>query len=71
MIQEQGRQDDPALVLASADWHGGVIGIVAGRLAEQYARPALMITLPKPEADGARNRPGRRLGPIGRRRGAA
>jgi single-stranded-DNA-specific exonuclease len=35
----------PALVLASPDWHGGVIGIVAGRLAEQYARPVLMIAV--------------------------
>jgi single-stranded-DNA-specific exonuclease len=52
MIEETGRQDDAALVLASADWHGGVIGIVAGRLAEQYSRPALMIRLPSPDADG-------------------
>lgn len=35
----------PALVLASADWHPGVIGIVAGRLAEQYGRPTLLIAL--------------------------
>jgi single-stranded-DNA-specific exonuclease len=51
MVEEQGRQDDPALVLASADWHGGVIGIVAGRLAEQYARPALMIKLPSQDEE--------------------
>ena len=53
MIEEQGRQDDPALVLASAEWHGGVIGIVAGRLAESYARPALVIKLPSPGENGA------------------
>jgi single-stranded-DNA-specific exonuclease len=35
----------PALVLASAGWHPGVIGIVAGRLADRYARPVLMIAL--------------------------
>lgn len=35
----------PALVLASPDWHAGVIGIVAGRLADLFARPALMIAL--------------------------
>jgi single-stranded-DNA-specific exonuclease len=33
----------PALVLASADWHPGLIGIVAGRLVEMYARPVLLI----------------------------
>jgi single-stranded-DNA-specific exonuclease len=41
----------PALVLASPDWHGGVIGIVAGRLAEQFARPVLLIAV-RPGEDG-------------------
>ena len=70
MVEATGRHDDPALVLASADWHGGVIGIVAGRLAEQYARPALMIALPAP-ARTAACRLGRRLGAVGRRLRAA
>jgi single-stranded-DNA-specific exonuclease len=35
----------PALVLASAEWHAGVIGIVAGRLADLYSRPVLLIAL--------------------------
>jgi single-stranded-DNA-specific exonuclease len=58
MIDLEGHGSAPALVLASSDWHGGIVGIVAGRLAEQYARPALMITLPKPgaEDDGERAR---------------
>ncbi|GIW81654.1 MAG: single-stranded-DNA-specific exonuclease RecJ [Gemmatales bacterium] len=34
-----------ALVLARKDWHSGVIGIVAGRLAELYHRPTLLIAL--------------------------
>src|SRR5439155_203056 len=38
-------RDAPALVLASADWHAGVIGIVAGRLAEQLGRPVLLVAL--------------------------
>jgi single-stranded-DNA-specific exonuclease len=33
----------PALVLSSPGWHPGVIGIVASRLVERYARPVLMI----------------------------
>jgi single-stranded-DNA-specific exonuclease len=52
MVQEQGRQDDPALVLAHPGWHGGIIGIVAGRLADLYTRPTLMIALPDPDANG-------------------
>jgi single-stranded-DNA-specific exonuclease len=51
MIEHEGCGSDSALVLASPDWHGGIVGIVAGRLAEQYARPALMIRLPKPGAE--------------------
>jgi len=34
---------DPALVLADRGWHAGVIGIVAGRLAEKFHRPVVMI----------------------------
>ncbi len=37
--------DHPALVLAHPDWHPGVIGIVASRVAETYERPAIMIAL--------------------------
>jgi single-stranded-DNA-specific exonuclease len=33
------------LVLASKEWHAGVIGIVAGRLSEHYNRPTLLIAL--------------------------
>ena len=35
----------PAIVLAGEGWHQGVVGIVASRLAERYARPAFMICL--------------------------
>jgi single-stranded-DNA-specific exonuclease len=34
---------DPALVLAGRGWHPGVVGIVAGRLAERYCRPVVVI----------------------------
>jgi single-stranded-DNA-specific exonuclease len=45
LIDREGLHDRPALVLAGAGWHPGLIGIVAGRLAEQYGRPTLMISL--------------------------
>lgn len=34
-----------SIVLASADWHPGVIGIVASRLVERYNRPTVLIAL--------------------------
>ncbi|MDB4614486.1 single-stranded-DNA-specific exonuclease RecJ [bacterium] len=37
--------DDPVLVLAHKDWHPGVIGIVATRVAEAYSRPTVLISL--------------------------
>ena len=40
----------PALVLAGRGWHPGVIGIVAGRLAEHYHRPTILIALDELEA---------------------
>jgi single-stranded-DNA-specific exonuclease len=51
-IADRDFADAPALVLASSDWHGGVIGIVAGRLAEQYGRPVLMIAMQPTENGG-------------------
>ncbi|MGL4512132.1 MAG: single-stranded-DNA-specific exonuclease RecJ [Lacipirellulaceae bacterium] len=38
---------DPALVLADHDWHAGVIGIVAGKLAEQHHKPVIVVSLDK------------------------
>jgi single-stranded-DNA-specific exonuclease len=40
-----GDPPSPILVLASATWHPGVIGIVAGKLAEALGRPTVMIAL--------------------------
>jgi single-stranded-DNA-specific exonuclease len=54
LAQEQfDPENDAALVLAGRDWHPGVIGIVAGRLAEKYHRPVVMIAL-----DGLGVKPG-------------
>jgi single-stranded-DNA-specific exonuclease len=42
-LVEEGHEHRPAIVLADANWHPGVIGIVAGRLAEQYGKPTLLV----------------------------
>ena len=38
-------EDKSAIVLYNADWHKGVIGIVASRLTEEFFRPAVVMTL--------------------------
>ena len=55
----------PAIVVAEAGWHPGVIGIVASRLRERYRRPVVVIGLDR-EADvgkgSGRSKPGVNLG---------
>jgi single-stranded-DNA-specific exonuclease len=43
LVEKSELDRSPALVLTHPDWHPGVIGIVAGRLADQYGRPTLLI----------------------------
>ena len=50
-VAEQGPA--PAYVLAAEDWHPGVIGIVAARIAERHHRPAVLIALDGPEGTGS------------------
>ncbi len=40
-------------MLASRDWHEGVIGIVASRLVERYGRPVVLIAIGDEEAKGS------------------
>ena len=45
-IKEQfDPEGDAALVLAGRGWHPGVMGLVAGRLAEKYQRPVVLIAI--------------------------
>jgi len=45
--------DIPAIVLAQEEWHPGVIGIVAARVAERFGRPAALIALDGAEGKGS------------------
>jgi single-stranded-DNA-specific exonuclease len=38
-------ENDPALVVAEKDWHLGVIGIAAGRVAQFYHRPTVLLSI--------------------------
>lgn len=43
MLEGSPMNELPVIVLAHEDWHPGVIGIVAGRLADQFGKPTLLI----------------------------
>jgi single-stranded-DNA-specific exonuclease len=45
--------DAPAIVLGSPDWPMGIVGLVAGRLTERYARPSFIVCLDPTEAKGS------------------
>jgi single-stranded-DNA-specific exonuclease len=39
------RPEQPILCLASADWHPGIVGLIAARLKERFGRPAFALAL--------------------------
>jgi single-stranded-DNA-specific exonuclease len=45
LIERDGIDGCSAVVLAHADWHPGVVGIVAGRLVEYVGRPVILFAL--------------------------
>jgi single-stranded-DNA-specific exonuclease len=59
-----GGEGPPVLVLASANWHPGVAGLIAARLRERFERPVFAIAL-QPDGTGTgsgRSMPGVDLG---------
>lgn len=42
-IKERGISTDPVIV-ETGNWHEGILGIVAGRLVEEYQKPAFVLT---------------------------
>jgi single-stranded-DNA-specific exonuclease len=49
--------DAPALVLARQGWSHGIVGIVAGRLADQFARPCIVVGLEGERGRGSARAP--------------
>jgi len=57
--KEGGLGEDKLILLASPNWHPGVIGIVASRLTEKYYRPTILLNLAEGVGKGsARSIPG-------------
>jgi single-stranded-DNA-specific exonuclease len=56
--------DYNAIVLAHPNWHAGVVGIVASKIAEEYGKPAVLLLTPPGEAarGSARSAPGVDIG---------
>jgi single-stranded-DNA-specific exonuclease len=55
MVEDEG-MDSPdcrAIVLGSEGWHVGVVGIVASRLVERFARPVVMLSYENGHAHGS------------------
>jgi single-stranded-DNA-specific exonuclease len=52
MVQ-QYYSNDPGIVLFNPAWHSGVVGIVAGKLAKEYGRPAIVMSLERGMAKGS------------------
>lgn len=55
LVAERGfdRESCRGIVLASPEWHPGVIGIVAARLVDRFHRPAIMIALEAETGQGS------------------
>lgn len=54
MVEEEVDLDsERIIVLASDKWHPGVVGIVASRLTEEYALPAILISLDGEKGKGS------------------
>ncbi len=45
LIRQQGLDQRPVMVLGQKDWHPGVLGIAAARLAEEFHRPVALVNL--------------------------
>uniref|UniRef100_A0A7C6AFD5 Single-stranded-DNA-specific exonuclease RecJ n=1 Tax=candidate division WOR-3 bacterium TaxID=2052148 RepID=A0A7C6AFD5_UNCW3 len=53
IIEENKLYERRVIAVGKEDWHEGVIGIVASRIVEEYAKPALIFTLKQDTAKGS------------------
>ncbi|MGB9721179.1 MAG: single-stranded-DNA-specific exonuclease RecJ [bacterium] len=53
MIEENRLYDRRVIAVGKEDWHEGVVGIVASRIVEEYAKPAIVLTVKEETAKGS------------------
>ncbi len=58
-VQARAQRDQFAIVVAGEGWHPGVLGIVAGRLAERFRRPSIALAIEGGVAAGSGRSGGR------------
>jgi len=54
---EKEKQNNKVLVVASPDWHRGIVGLVAARLVERFYRPSVAISISEGVAYGSARSP--------------
>lgn len=52
-VEKKGYKHNRVIVVSGEGWHGGVVGIVASRLAEKYGRPAVVLSTQNGIANGS------------------
>lgn len=52
-LQVAAQLDQSLIIVSSTEYHEGIIGLVAGRLSEQYHRPAIAIAIGEEQAKGS------------------
>lgn len=59
MLADTGQLDEPGcIVLSSPDWHLGIVGLVASRLADRFGRPCFALNVEGNVARGSARSPG-------------
>ncbi|EQB63898.1 MAG: Single-stranded-DNA-specific exonuclease RecJ [candidate division Zixibacteria bacterium RBG-1] len=53
MAEREFKSEDKAIVLVRENWHPGIVGIIAARIAEIYYRPTVLLALDGQEAKGS------------------
>jgi single-stranded-DNA-specific exonuclease len=50
---QQVDENDDVIVVAGNNWHEGVVGIVASRIVDKYAKPAIVLSIKEQHAKGS------------------